>query len=171
MEGELVRRYRASLIRMLEYLTHDHARAEDLAQETLLIVLIKLRNGHIEFPERLSSFVHQTGRYCWLGWHRQNLRFDFCGDMNDQLDDSSIEQALIKEERCEYTATLIRGINVPRDREVLYRTYVCDEPKPTTCEALALSSVHFDRVISRAKSRLRDQVLRRTAESESALVD
>lgn len=159
MEIELVRRYRAPLVRMLEYLTHDHARAEDLAQETLLIVLLKLRNSEIEFPERLSSFVYQTGRYCWLGWQRQNSRFDFRGDMNDQYEDTSLDEVLIQAEHRETVARLISSVTVPRDRDLLVRAYICDEPKSVSCEALSLSRVHFDRVISRAKSRLRSQVL------------
>jgi hypothetical protein len=43
-----------------------------------------------------------------------------------------------------------------RDRDILIRSYIYDEPKGVTCEALALTPCQYDRVISRARNRLRD---------------
>ena len=47
---------------------------------------------------------------------------------------------------------------VSRDREILRRFYLADEDKVTICVALKLSAPHFDRVLYRAKRRMRELI-------------
>jgi RNA polymerase sigma-70 factor (ECF subfamily) len=44
----------------------------------------------------------------------------------------------------------------PRDREILHRFYLLEEDKSVICSALDLSAAHFDRVLYRAKQRMRE---------------
>jgi RNA polymerase sigma-70 factor (ECF subfamily) len=44
---------------------------------------------------------------------------------------------------------------VPRDREVIKRFYLDEETKDAICQSLGLSPIHFDRVIFRARQRMR----------------
>jgi RNA polymerase sigma-70 factor (ECF subfamily) len=43
-----------------------------------------------------------------------------------------------------------------RDRELLVRFYLHDEPKEELCRQYGLSDLHFNRVIFRARERFRD---------------
>jgi len=51
---------------------------------------------------------------------------------------------------------IIEQLVQPRDREILHRFYLLDQDKSRVCSALELSSVHFDRVLYRARKRIRE---------------
>jgi RNA polymerase sigma-70 factor (ECF subfamily) len=51
---------------------------------------------------------------------------------------------------------LLAELPVQRDREVLIRTYLEDEDKSSICESLGIDSAHYNRVLFRAKQRLRE---------------
>ena len=51
---------------------------------------------------------------------------------------------------------LLESMTVERDRELLRRYYIYDEDKPQICRALGLDSLHFNRVLYRAKNRFRE---------------
>ncbi|MDZ7685641.1 MAG: sigma factor [Gammaproteobacteria bacterium] len=70
-ESIFAERFRAGVLRLLNRLTRDPQHAEDLAQETLLLTLQKLRNGDVTQPERLLSYIYSTARYVYLGWRRK----------------------------------------------------------------------------------------------------
>jgi len=46
-----------------------------------------------------------------------------------------------------------------RDRDILQRHYLGDEDKGLICEALELTSAHFDRVLCRARQCLKSTAL------------
>lgn len=157
IETEFCRRYYPSVFRILLRYTRDSARAEDITQDVLMTVILRLRSSGIDHPEHLSRFVHQTARYAWLGWSRQS---DNQVQLFETMDhepcrDSSTVGAVIHDEQRQLVAELIERLVVPRDRELLFRCYVCDETKQAVCDALSLTATHFDRVISRARKRLR----------------
>lgn len=49
-------------------------------------------------------------------------------------------------------------LSIPRDRELLRRFYLQDEDKEAICSDLGLSAQHFDRVLYRARQRMRDLI-------------
>jgi RNA polymerase sigma-70 factor (ECF subfamily) len=63
--------------------------------------------------------------------------------------------------------TLLAELPVPRDREILIRTYLEDQDKSVICEALGVDSAHYNRVLFRAKQRFRE--LLTTAASQRGL--
>jgi RNA polymerase sigma-70 factor (ECF subfamily) len=50
---------------------------------------------------------------------------------------------------------LLEQLSKKRDREILQRYYLEEEEKDTICEDMELTDLHFNRVIHRAKQRLR----------------
>ena len=52
---------------------------------------------------------------------------------------------------------------VERDRDLLIRLYVYDQDKEEICRELGLDSLHFNRVLFRAKGRFK-KILERTGE-------
>lgn len=156
-------RFQTGLVLMLERRIGDRARAEDIAQDTLMIVLTRLRAEGIDDPARLASFVHQTAKYQFIGWLRKKEnQNELLPTADDRANDNEpVEEQLHREQVQIQVRTLITEMKVARDREVLHRFYVQDQTKPVICEALDLSATHFDRVINRARNRFKELFLQR----------
>jgi len=157
LEAELFSRFQSGLIRMLEQRTRDRARAEDLAQDTLLTVIVRLRNVGIDHPKRLTGFIYQTAKYIHLGWVRKiSSKVENNNGLHQEpLASQNLEDEKILDEEIQITRNTINDMKIERDREILFRYYVSDEPKHYICEMLDLSSENFDRVLHRARSRFR----------------
>ncbi len=159
-EELLVRKFRegvkAALLRNLS----DTARAEDLAHETLVIVLKKLRSEGISDPEHLTAYVYKTARYVHIGWLR---RKDNQVELRDCMDDCTVagnamEDQLVAQEQHRQLRDSIHRLPVARDKDILQRHYLLDQSKDEICAEYALSVNHYDRVISRARNRLREYI-------------
>lgn len=156
-EEELARRFSHGLVRMLRTRTRDLSLAEDLAQDTFFKILERLRTRGIDQPQHLDRFVSQTAKFVHLGWLRKlGNRNELTGIDVDQDSGVNVEQEQIRRERIELVRALIQSMNVARDRDLMFRYYVNDEPKTDICAALDISDQHFDRVIHRARKRFRE---------------
>lgn len=162
-EGELFRRYYRGVVFILRQRTRDHALAEDLAQDTLLTVLNRLRGEGIQQPEMLNRFIQRTAKFIYIGWMRKrDNQTEYREYVDDALtDELSLEGQIEREETRLLIRELIESIKVPRDREILFRYYVRDQEKAAICDALELSDQHFDTVINRARNRFRQLAARR----------
>lgn len=154
-ESELIRRYRRRLVRRLTPETRDWARAEDLAHEALLIVLLRLRGEGIREPAKLGAYVLRTGYLVFLSWIRKKSnQYEMRETFDDQMADAPLaEEVLVAEQEGVRLRSAIAGLPVQRDRDILNR-YLADQPKEVVCEELGLSCAHYDRVISRARARV-----------------
>jgi RNA polymerase sigma factor (sigma-70 family) len=156
MECEFYERFHRQTLRYLSSYTSDTARAEDIAHDTLLKVLLQLRRRALNKPASLGGFVRQTAKYSVLEWRRLKANQE---ELKSSFDDSHTiavehDQWLARREQLATVKKFIKALPVPRDREVLLRTYHYEECKSSICEALDLDSKNFDRVLSRAKKRL-----------------
>jgi RNA polymerase sigma-70 factor (ECF subfamily) len=64
-------------------------------------------------------------------------------------------QQVASEETRSAVRKILQSMPVKRDRELLTRFYVYDQDKQEICRELGLESLHFNRVLFRAKNRLR----------------
>jgi RNA polymerase sigma-70 factor (ECF subfamily) len=74
-EAELVERFSRGLRLMLRRLAQNAALADDLFQETLALVLEKLRRGEVREPERLAGFIRSTARNLFIADRRKEARY------------------------------------------------------------------------------------------------
>ena len=160
-EDELVARYSRGLLFHLRRLTGDPALADDLHQETFRVVLERLRSGSITEPSRLAGFLLGTGRNLFLGGYRKRTR----RGERDSVDAAAVDPAdpspgqlasLVREEEIQEVRRLIGELSTDRDRQLLFRFYVAEEDKERICADLGLSSLHFNRVLFRARQRFRE---------------
>jgi len=160
MEEIFCQRYYPAVRRQLIAYTRDPVKAEDITHDVMLKLLLRLRSRGIDEPRYLARFVHQTTRYSYFSWLRQpanqQVTLEAIDDPADTRDDA--EQSLLNAEQRRLTLGLLKRLPVERDREVLWRAYFAEESKQSLCEALALSNAHFDRVMFRARQRLRAMV-------------
>jgi len=160
-EEELVRRYSRGLLFHLRRMTADPDLSDDLHQETFRVVLERLRGGAIADPERLSGFILGTGRNLFLGgWRKRTRRGE-----RDAVDVAELEilddapgplDQVLREEELGEVRRLLGELATDRDRQVLFRFYVAEEAKERICADLGLSSLHFNRVLFRARQRFKD---------------
>jgi RNA polymerase sigma factor (sigma-70 family) len=160
----LVQQYRRPLLCFFRKRLHDWALAEDLAQETLQVVVTKIRGEGLLEPEKLSGFVFGTARFI-ASTHARNAKRR--GDvraavaLDDSLPDAGAlpEQLAYQEQLRAMVRTLMQELTQPRDRELLWDFYVNGVSKEVLLERHAMKASQFDNALYRARQRLRELLL------------
>jgi RNA polymerase sigma-70 factor (ECF subfamily) len=159
-EAELVERYSRGVLFLLRRITKDPALAEDLHQETFVVVLERLRRGGLEQPEKLAGFLRATARNLFTGSYRKTARRETYSD-SEQVEravDGRKHQlhAVLRQERASAVRQALSELRTDRDRQILYRFYLLEEAKETICAEFGLSDLHFNRVLFRARQRFKE---------------
>lgn len=165
-EAELVTRFGPGLRLLCRHLTRDHDRAGDLEQETLRVVLEKVRRGDLREPDKLAAFLRATARNLFLAERRKQARYT-------ELDDATIIRqsrgpagapravdALIRAEEAALVRGLLAELRFERDRQLLERYYLSEDSSQRICRDLAIEPARLNRVLYRARQRLRELALR-----------
>jgi RNA polymerase sigma-70 factor (ECF subfamily) len=165
-ETRLVERYSNGLRFLLLRRVHDDERAQDLLQDTFFIAISKLRDVDLDSPERLAGYLRGIAIRVALnaGRRRQREPYPLEAEAVAQIPDREPRQFdhVAREQTLAAVHKLLKSMPMKRDREVLTRFYVEDQDKEAICEALGLDSLHFNRVLFRAKKRFR-KILEKSA--------
>lgn len=157
-ETELWNRFKDGVFQIVFTIVRDHSLAEDLTQETYLIVIGKIKKGDVRETEKLGAFVAQVARYHAIERIR-DLRRKSMDELGaaEQVPDPAPDQ-LKQLETAEANLEIRELIEklLPRDREVIMRLYIKEEPKEGICADLNITSTQFDRVVYRARQRYRE---------------
>ena len=158
-ETEFVERCGKTLRFLTRRFARDEADAEDLYQETLILALEKIRRRELKEPERLAAFLRALARNLSIQRYRRR-RYEVekpAGDLPDAPDEGRPDPlgVLLSRERTRLTRRLLAELNVPRDRDVLFRYYVAEESSARICADLGIETEHFYRVLHRARQRYR----------------
>ena len=157
-ESELVERYARSIRLVLLTRTGSVQLANDLCQDTFVITLKKLRVGDLKNPRSLSAFIRQVAVNISIDHFRKEKRYIQQDNGTISLHHSHRDHKARKIDSKATRLVLENALDqlaMSRDREILRRFYLADEDKARICSALDLSSTHFDRVLYRAKQRMR----------------
>ena len=154
-----------ALVRHFARLTGDVMLAEDLVQEAALVVL--------ERPQAVLQMSNPQG-YCfgivrklYLGRLRKEQRQATFATATppDVRHAPDVALQVADERQRRWLLLLIGRLPARRDRALLERVLTCGQDKASICEALGLSSRHYDRVLHRATERLRTQVRKQAVSS------
>jgi RNA polymerase sigma-70 factor, ECF subfamily len=162
-EELLVRRYGAGLLRLLKLRTRDAELALDLRQDTLRVAIERLRRSMLEDPTGLAAYLRGVALNLLIAQRRKDTRRATTPD-SIAIENAADEQGgpfdhVSREQMRHVVGVLLNELNTPRDRDLLTRFYIRDEDKATICAALSVDSVHFNRVLFRAKQRFRELLL------------
>ncbi len=158
-EGELAERFGRGIGIVLRRTLGARAEVEDLSQETLFLALRKIRAGELREPRKLPGFLSGLARNLALGHLRREARHrdDRGSETVERLEQGGRTPlgTLLARERASLVRRVLGELKNPRDRQMLFRFYIAEEDKQRICEDLDLSSLHFNRVLHRARQRYR----------------
>lgn len=158
-EAELVERCGQVLRFLARRYSRTDADAEDLYQETLILGLEKIRRQEVRQPEHLASFLRSLIKNLSIQKYRRRsyAAETPAGESSDTIDEGQPDplRGLLHRERVQLTRRLLDELNVPRDREVLFRYYLAEHDSRSICSDLNIDSDHFYRVLHRARQRYR----------------
>lgn len=157
-EAEFIKAYSNGLLLMLLHRTRNPDIARDCCQKTLLITLRKMRAGDIIKPESILAFLRSTAANVVTTHRRTENRYTHLGDKVFKLR-SETHNAAARDINSETLKRLLKKVlghlPVQRDREILQRFYLQEEDKHSICWDFDIKPEHFDRVLYRAKQRVR----------------
>jgi RNA polymerase sigma-70 factor, ECF subfamily len=156
-EDLLSRRIAPGITQIVVGMTGHFALAQELCQETLIIILARLRTQPLDDPDKLPAFVAQIARNLVIAERRKERRrkTDVDSEAIDEVPDLS--QGQEQDAHRESAAVAIRKVLAEmksiRDRSLLVRYYLRDEDKKEICRELGLTEPSFNVVLFRARAR------------------
>lgn len=147
---------RAVLLR----LTRDLEATNDLAQDVALAAWLAIEAGRLRDPAALPAYLLQCARHAAAGYARKPRHATV--EELSEFESAWAERPQTPLEHCE--ARELRGLaqqalaDLPteRDRALIRGFYVEGRGKPELMAAFGLGADQFDRVISRARMRMRE---------------
>ena len=163
-EEEIVRRYEDGVSIIIGRIVQNPFVTEDISQETFIKVIEKIRHGDVREPKRLSGFICGVARYLAIEHvrrARQSANREEVGTA-EHIPDPAPDpfKQLLAKERETAVCEVINELQVKRDRELLLRYYIAEEPKDQICSDLGLTREQFNRVVFRALKRFKEKYLR-----------
>lgn len=130
---------------------------DDRVHDTFLVVAQAIQRGELREPARLMGYVRTIVRRQVAAQIEENVlrrRQQYDLDWGVAVHDaaSNPEQAVIRQQNQQIALRVLKGI-APRDREILIRFYVWEQPAEQICSEMGLSDTQFRLLKSRAKSR------------------
>ena len=156
-EAEMVSRYERGLITMLRNRSKDRHVAEEVAQDTWMVVLTKVRKNELRDASKLAAFISQVGRNQLLMRYRSQARDPQQLDEPDtfQAQKLSPEDSLVNNQLGAAIEKMFGMLSQDRDRQILQQFYHVGVSKQELCRRFSLSDSHFDRVLFRARERFK----------------
>jgi RNA polymerase sigma factor (sigma-70 family) len=161
-EQQLVATYYRGIYFILNRQTKNPSLSEDLAQDTFILVIQKAREGIINNPAAINAFIRQIAVNLLIAYIRKESRRDTHSvediEIHAPTDQLEISRAIHSEKTLALVEQLINELPTDRDRNILRSYFVYDLSKQQICENLDLSLEHFDRVLFRARQRLKQLI-------------
>lgn len=156
-EDLLSRRISPGITQIIVRRTGDFSLAQEFCQETLIVVLTRLRSQPLEDPDKLPAFAAQVARNLVMAERRKERRrrTDVDSDAVGEAPDGSEGQEADAQRESAAAAiqTVLSEMKSVRDRTLLVRYYLKDEGKKELCRELGLSELSFNVILFRARNR------------------
>ena len=140
---------------------------DDRVHDTFLVVAQAIQRGELREPTRLMGYVRTIVRRQVASQIEDNMlsrrqQFDLDWGLAVRDRQSNPEQTAIRAENHEIAARVLKSIS-PRDREILIRFYLWEQPAEQVCAEMGLTDTQFRLLKSRAKARFGELGRRRVA--------
>jgi RNA polymerase sigma-70 factor, ECF subfamily len=130
---------------------------DDRVHDTFIIVAQAIQRGELREPDRLMGYVRTIVRRQVAAQIEDNVlsrrqQFDLEWGLAVRDTASNPEQAAIRQENEQIAVRVLKSI-APRDREILIRFYLWEQPSEQICTEMGLTDTQFRLLKSRAKAR------------------
>lgn len=130
---------------------------DDRVHDTFLVVVQAIKKGDLREPERLMGFVRtivrrQVAAYIDLAVQTRRDQADIeCGVTVIDVKGDPEQQAIARQKK-QLMKSVLDSLS-KRDRDILVRFYLNEEPQEQICREMALTETQFRLLKSRAKAR------------------
>jgi RNA polymerase sigma-70 factor (ECF subfamily) len=130
---------------------------EDRVHDTFLIVVNAVRRGDLREPERLMGFVRtvvrrQVAAYIEQAVHNRREQADLETGVTVADRKQNPEQEAMIRQKAELMESALLALS-ERDREILVRFYLKEQPQEQICREMTLTETQFRLLKSRAKAK------------------
>jgi RNA polymerase sigma-70 factor, ECF subfamily len=163
-QNTLYLKYRRPLLQIFLQRRIDRDTAQDLLQLTFLQAIKKIREEGLEDPGNLGGYLYRTACNLAIAYWRGEIarRRSAAGEPVADLQDDTLalDERVDQDLLAQCVRKLITELPRERDREVLKRLYLDEEPKAEIRESMQLTELQFNQVLFRARQRF-GEILRR----------
>ena len=133
---------------------------EDKVHDTFLIVVNAIKRGDLREPERLMGFVRtvvrrQVAAYIETAVHTRREQADLESGITVADRKRNPEQEAMLRQKTELMQSALAALS-QRDRDILVRFYLKEQPQEQICREMSLSETQFRLLKSRAKAKFGD---------------
>lgn len=131
--------------------------AQDILQDAIVTTLQKLDAGEIADREQIPGYIYRVALNHIRNFTRRDRALAPSDELADVADEATPKPGpALHAERCAaIVRDVLRDIGSSRDREILVRFYLDDEDKASICRDLHVPESQFNRVVFRARERLK----------------
>ncbi|WP_161965680.1 RNA polymerase sigma factor [Steroidobacter cummioxidans] len=159
ISNEFIKQHYTGLYTLLQRRIRDPNIAQEMLNEAIATAIAHWRAGRVADQTRMAGYVFRVA----LNLYR-NHRREYANRPGTHSTDAAVDQlpaqrateeAAIDSSIVRQIAAIVELLPTARDREIIKRFYLDEEDKAEICHSLGLSALHFDRVVFRARQRLR----------------
>lgn len=158
-EKALVTHYWKGLFFVLNKRANNPELVQDIAQDTFIITIEKIRKGELRQAGSLNGFVRQTGVNLLLAHYRKETRraTDCAEQIGIELPDHAIAyfELLNSRKVLALVQQCLNELDTERDKLLIQNYFIYEKSKIQICQDFDIDSAHFDRVLYRARARLK----------------
>lgn len=159
ISNEFIKQHYTGLYTLLHRHIRDANVAQEILNEAVATTIAHVRAGRVSDPNRLAGYVYRVALNLYRNYRREyaNRPGVHATDEDvDQLPAQRVtEEAAMDSSIVRQVVSIIESLPTARDREIVKRFYLDEEDKAEICGSLGLTPLHFDRVIFRARQRMR----------------
>ncbi len=159
ISNEFIKQHYNSLYTLLFRQIRDPNITQEILNEAVATTIVHSRAGRVSDPERVAGYVYRVAMNLYRNHRREYPNRPGVHATEEEIEhlptQGATEEAALDASTLRQVVAIIESLPIARDREIVKRFYLDEEPKAEICAALGLSPLHFDRVIFRARKRMR----------------
>ena len=156
----LIAKHYTGLRLLIQRRVGDAEVAADILNQAACTAWEKWQSGQVRRPEEIGGYIFQVAMNLL-----RNRRRSIAERADRRVDPEVLENLpgnadgtdrWLEKKIAARVKRVLQELNSPRDREILVRFYLREEEKDAICRDLALEADQFDKVLHRARTRLRE---------------
>lgn len=159
ISNDFIKQHYTGLYTLLHRRIRDANIAQEILNDAVATAIAHSRAGRVADPKRLAGYVYRVALNLYRNYRREYANRPGVHATDEDVDQlpaqRTTEDAAMKTGVLRQILSIIASLPTVRDREIVKRFYLDEEDKDEICRSLGLSPLHFDRVIFRARQRMR----------------